>query len=272
MPTPMGALPHHNPQPEGLVKIDFKSSPPYCPFSLAVNPIESYLVALRSLEGPTLMRVGPVHRQQSTENFAPMIDVKAITELHLTAVERWHHGPLDNPYSDFLKLVCQQHQYNFLLWHEEDKARSPEATDAEIAAVKRRIDQLNQQRNDAIEKLDDDLIEKMETWGVRPRPRAKLNTETPGSVIDRLSILALRIYHMEEQANRIDADATHQARCADKLAILREQHKDLSRALAELVADLGAGRKRLKVYRQFKMYNDPTTNPYLYNAAQKPAA
>jgi len=201
-----------------------------------------------------------------------MIDVHAVTELQQTAVERWHRGSLDNPYSDFLELVCRQHQCNYLLWHEEDMARSPEASDAVIAAVKRRIDQLNQQRNDAIERLDDYLIEKMETWGVRPRPRAKLNTETPGSVIDRLSILALRIYHMEEQTQRVNADPAHRARCAEKLAVLREQHKDLSRSLTELAADIAAGRKRLKVYRQFKMYNDPTTNPYLYNAAQKPAA
>jgi hypothetical protein len=201
-----------------------------------------------------------------------MIDVRAVTDLQQTAVDRWHRSGLDNPYGDFLQLVCQQHQCNYLLWHQEDQARSPNASDAAIAAVKRRIDKLNQERNDGIEKLDDFLIDKTETWGVRPRPRAKLNTETPGSAIDRLSILALRIYHMEEQVNRPDAEAAHRARCADKLAILREQHKDLSHSLAELLADIGAGRKRLKVYRQFKMYNDPATNPCLYNSLQKPAA
>ncbi len=201
-----------------------------------------------------------------------MFDVKAITELQQAAVERWHRGPLDNPYSDFLELVCQQHQYNYLLWHEEDMARSPEAGDAVIAQVKRRIDQLNQQRNDAIERLDDYLVQKMDAWGVRPRPKAKLNTETPGSVIDRLSILALRIYHMEEQTKRTDAPSDHRARCAEKLSILRQQHQDLAQSLTELLADIGAGRKRLKVYRQFKMYNDPSTNPCLYNGSKKPAA
>jgi hypothetical protein len=201
-----------------------------------------------------------------------MIDVHAVIGLHQSTVERWHQGELDNPYDDFLQLVCQQHQCNYLLWHQEDLARSPDASDAAIAAVKRRIDKLNQARNDGIEKLDDFLVDKMETWGVHPRPRAKLNTETPGSAIDRLSILALRIYHMDEQANRPDADAEHRSRCAHKLSVLHEQHKDLSKSLADLLADVGAGRKRLKVYRQFKMYNDPTTNPCLYNAVQKPAA
>ncbi len=201
-----------------------------------------------------------------------MIDVRAITELHQTTVERWHQSQPDNPYDDFLQLVCEQHQRNYLLWHEEDRARSPDASDATMAAVKRRIDRLNQERNDGIERLDDFLIGRLHAWGARPRPRAKLNTETPGSVIDRLSILALRIYHMEEQANRAEADEAHRRRAAERLAILREQHRDLSKSLTELLADLAAGRRRLKVYRQFKMYNDPTMNPYLYQAAQKPAA
>jgi hypothetical protein len=201
-----------------------------------------------------------------------MIDIRAVIELHRTTVERWHRGDLDNPYDDFLQLVCEQHQRNYLLWHQEDMARSPDASDATMAAVKRRIDKLNQERNDWIEKLDDCLIRKMESWGTRPRPRAKLNTETPGSAIDRLSILALRIYHMEEQAQRSDATPEHRARAGEKLTILGEQLKDLSESLGELLADVAAGRKRLKVYRQFKMYNDPTLNPYLYSATQKPAA
>jgi hypothetical protein len=200
-----------------------------------------------------------------------MIDIRAVTELHRATVQRWHEAELDNPYEDFLQLVCEQHQRNYLLWHQEDMARNPEASDATIAAVKRRIDKLNQERNDWIENLDDALVRKLESWGARPRQRAKLNTETPGSAIDRLSILALRIYHMEEQARRADATPEHRARAGEKLTILREQLKDLSKSLGQLLADMAAGRKRLKVYRQFKMYNDPTLNPYLY-AAQKPAA
>jgi len=200
-----------------------------------------------------------------------MIDVKAITELHRATAERWHREEADNPYTGFLGLVCEQHRRNFLLWHQEDIARSPEASDATLAQVKRTIDKLNQERNDRIEMLDDELVRQLAAWGATPRPRAKQNTETPGSVIDRLSVLALRIYHMEEQAARPDASEEHRARARSRLAILQEQHGDLSRSLAQLLADIFAGRKRLKVYRQFKMYNDPTLNPYLY-AAKKPAA
>ncbi len=199
-----------------------------------------------------------------------MIDVKAITDLHRDTVQRWHAQEIDNPFSDFLELVCEQHRRNFLLWHQEDIARSPDVADAEIAQVKRAIDRLNQERNDHIEMLDDYLIRRLADWGAVPRPRAKLNTETPGSVIDRLSVIALRIYHMEEQVARLDATEEHRARAQSRLAILREQHSDLAQSLAQLLADILAGRKQVKVYRQFKMYNDPAMNPYLY--ARKPAA
>jgi len=201
-----------------------------------------------------------------------MIDVRAITELHRSRVVRWHQADLDNPYDDFLALVCHQHQRNFLLWHQEDLARSPDATDATMAAVKRAIDKFNQERNDAIEALDDYLLRNLDAWGTRLRPRAKMNTETPGSVIDRLSVLALRIYHMEEQASRTDSGEDHRARAAERLAVLRQQHQDLAKSLSQLLKDIFAGRKELKVYRQFKMYNDPAMNPAIYGARKRPAA
>lgn len=201
-----------------------------------------------------------------------MIDVKAITRLHKTTAERWHRSGPDNPYEGFLSLVCSQHEQNYRLWHQEDIARSPDVADAELAGVKRKIDKLNQQRNDLIECLDDYLIKELETAGIEPRPEARLNTETPGSVIDRLSVLALRIYHMEEQADRTDADRQHRAEANAKLKILRQQRADLSQSLSELSEDIFSGRKRLKLYRQFKMYNDPNMNPYLYQAENKPAA
>jgi len=201
-----------------------------------------------------------------------MIDVREITELHRVTIRRWHQYDIDNPYEGFLLLVCRQHQQNYRLWHQEDIARSPDAADAELAQVKRNIDRLNQQRNDLIERLDDGLIHELTSAGVEPGPQARLNTETPGSVIDRLSILALRIYHMEEQAERADAHQQHRAKAKAKLEILYEQHADLSNSLSELLDDVFSGRKRLKVYRQFKMYNDPMMNPYLYRAGEKPAA
>jgi len=200
-----------------------------------------------------------------------MLDVQKILQLHETTVARWHNGEIDNPYHGFLGLVCSEHQQNFRLWHQEDLARSPAASDAEIAEVKRQIDRLNQQRNDLIERLDDRLIAELRAAGVSPLPEARINSETPGSVIDRLSILALRIYHMEEQTRREDASEEHRLKAAARLQILREQRNDLAQALSELLEDLFAGRKRLKVYRQFKMYNDPTLNPYLYGGKKTAA-
>jgi cell division protein FtsB len=182
--------------------------------------------------------------------------IQAILEIHETSVAKWHEREIDNPFEGFLRLVCLQHEQNFRLWHQEDIARSPDVTDAEIAGVKRAIDKLNQSRNDLIERLDDFLLEELAASGVRIQNDARLNTETPGSVVDRLSILALRLYHMAE----------HLAKATARLAILREQHRDLAASLGELLADIFAGRKRLKVYRQFKMYNDPAMNPYLYGA------
>jgi hypothetical protein len=173
--------------------------------------------------------------------FDPKRIVKAINKLHHETVERWHQVEPDNAYADFLGTVCQQHQYNFLLWHEEDVARSPDVSDARIASVK-------------------------------PAMGAKLNTETPGASIDRLSIMSLRIYHLEEQLERTDVDATHIERVQQRLARCRLQQADLSQSLAEHLFDLAAGRKALKVYRQMKMYNDATLNPYLYRAGKKQVA
>ncbi len=198
-----------------------------------------------------------------------MIDVRQIVEMQRSMVVRWHAEPISNPYEGFLALACQQHSFNYLLWHEEDLARSPDVSDSAIAAVKRAIDGYNQKRNDAIEKLDDHLVEQLRATGVTHPPHARLNTETPGSAVDRLSILALRIFHMEEQANRHDANLGHRAKARSRLEILARQQHDLAQALMELLDDIFAGRKRLEVYRQFKMYNDPTLNPYLYAAGEK---
>lgn len=193
-----------------------------------------------------------------------MIDVSQITALHAETVALWHRQEISNPYTGFLQLVCQQHTFNYQLWHEEDIARSPDVGDAKIAAVKRAIDGYNQKRNDGIEQLDAWLLNELAARNISPAADARQNTETPGSAIDRLSILSLRLYHMQEQAERADATVEHRAKAESRLATLREQHADLSRSLQELLEDIFAGRKRLKVYFQFKMYNDPTMNPYLY--------
>jgi len=201
-----------------------------------------------------------------------MIDVATVVALHRDVVVRWHSQEVDNPYDGFLSLVCRQCSFNYLLWHEEDIARSPDVSDAEIARVKRSIDRYNQQRNDAIEQLDDWITAKLAELNVEPQLSASLNSETAGSVIDRLSILALRIYHLREQTERVDASTQHIESVQRKLAIALAQHDDLSQSLAELLADIFAGHKRHKTYRQMKMYNDPSLNPYLYKASRAAAS
>jgi hypothetical protein len=201
-----------------------------------------------------------------------MIEIRLITELHATCVQHWHQQQIDNQYDGFLEIVCRQHQQNFKLWHQEDIARSPDVSDSDLARVKHAIDKLNQQRNDLIEQIDQAIIQQLNDLRIHARPDAMLNTETPGSAIDRLSILSLRIYHMEEQAFRTDATDEHIAKAKSRLEILYEQHRDLCRSTQDLLDDVFAGRKYTKIYRQLKMYNDPTMNPYLYNAAKRPAA
>lgn len=198
----------------------------------------------------------------------PLIDISQVLELHRSTVELWHLQPVENTYQGVLELVCQQHIFNYELWHQEDVARSRDVTDAEIAKVKRAIDQYNQARNDHIEKLDDWLSQQLEVNGVSPKPDAKLNTETPGSAVDRLSIMSLRLYHYEEQLQREDVDQDHLARMQARIALCQEQRHDLSRSLSELLEEIQAGTKMHKTYRQMKMYNDPTLNPYLYKAAK----
>jgi hypothetical protein len=198
-----------------------------------------------------------------------MLDLNQITALHARCTETWHREPLDNPYAGVLALVCDQFRFNYLLWHEEDRARCPQASDATIAAVKRSIDKLNQQRNDAIEQLDDWLGAELARRGVAPPDGAPQNTETLGSTIDRLGILALRIYHLREQLERPEAGPAHRERVGQKLYVATLQLDDLTRSAQQLADDLTAGRKRHHTYRQLKMYNDPALNPYLAGQASR---
>ena len=193
-----------------------------------------------------------------------MIDVQQVLELHERTVALWHSQPIRNDCQGVMQLVCQQHIFNYELWHQEDIARSPDVSDAEIAQVKRAIDRLNQARNDHIEKLDDWLSSQLIQQQVAPAPHAKQNTETPGSAIDRLSIMALRLYHYREQLERTDTDDQHASKVGERIALCEEQRGDLSRSLTELLADILAGQRVHKTYRQMKMYNDPSLNPYLY--------
>jgi len=186
-----------------------------------------------------------------------------IAELQSKTIAAWYEkDAAENAETDdFLRLVVEQTKQNYLLWNEEDKARRTDVDDRFIAEVKRAIDGLNQKRNDLIEKLDEKLFESI---GAKMREDAPLNSETPGSIIDRLSIGALKSYHMEIESKRAGAGEEHCRKAAAKLAVLREQRKDLAGCLTGLVGDVTAGRRRFRIYRQYKMYNDPSLNPELY--------
>ena len=147
-------------------------------------------------------------------------------------------------------------------WHLEDLIRDPEIDPVEALALKRRIDKSNQDRTDLVEMIDSYFLDKYKD--VQVKADATINTESPAWAVDRLSILALKIYHMEEQVDRKDASAEHLAACKRKLGVLQEQRKDLTSAIDQLIDDIEAGRKYMKVYKQMKMYNDPSTNPVLY--------
>ncbi len=147
-------------------------------------------------------------------------------------------------------------------WHLEDIIRDPQINPMDALQLKRRIDKSNQDRTDLVEMIDSYFHTKYSE--ITPNADATINTESPAWAIDRLSILALKIYHMQEQVERTDASAEHIALCRGKLAVLFEQQKDLSTAIDQLIADIEAGKKYMKVYKQMKMYNDPSTNPILY--------
>ncbi|MCH5311453.1 MAG: DUF4254 domain-containing protein [Prevotella sp.] len=186
---------------------------------------------------------------------------QAIRDYHLTDNI---DAQINNPYA----LESIEHQLytkcwiDTVQWHLEDIIRDPNIQPAEALLLKRRIDRSNQERTDLVERIDAHF--RMVYANVKCQPDARLNTESPAWAIDRLSILALKIYHMKEEAERADASEEHRQKCAGKLAILLEQQKDLSTAIDQLLEDIENGRKYMKVYMQMKMYNDPTTNPVLY--------
>jgi hypothetical protein len=167
------------------------------------------------------------------------------------------------PEEEWLELVRLQHRANFELWHIEDEARTPDATDAELAGVKRRVDRTNQRRNDLAEELDRHLLGWLARQGL-PNEDAELNSESPGLIVDRLSILALKIYHTREEAGRMDAPIGHAERNRARLRILEEQRADLAGCLESLWQETLAGTRRFKLYSQMKMYNDPSLNPAIY--------
>lgn len=195
--------------------------------------------------------------------------VDTCNKIFNDTVARYHvtddvDAPLRNPYAQgtIEHDLCAKAWIDAVQWHLEDIIRDPDIDPVAALALKRRIDKSNQDRTDLVEKIDTYL--RTRYAGVEPLPQATINTESPAWAIDRLSILALKIYHMQEQATRPDATPEHRARCKAKLDVLLEQRADLSTAITQLLDDIAAGRKYMKVYRQMKMYNDPATNPVLY--------
>jgi hypothetical protein len=191
-------------------------------------------------------------------------------EIFNRSIEDYHktndvNAELHNPYDESELIEHMLYKKNWIdtvQWHLEDIIRDPEINAEEALKIKRWIDKSNQERTDMVEYIDSWFLQKYAGVGISSD--AKINTESPAWAIDRFSILALKIYHMKEEASRENASAKHKAQCQNKLNILLEQHKDLSSAIEELLADIASGKKYMKVYKQMKMYNDEDLNPVLY--------
>jgi hypothetical protein len=186
-------------------------------------------------------------------------DYHLTDDVDTTPTIKYTEGTLEH-------LLYQKNWVDTVQWHLEDIVRNPAIDPVEGLALKRRIDASNQVRTDMVEYIDSYFLAKYNT--VTPLPNATINTESPAWAIDRLSILALKIYHMQVEVNRTDASVAHIAACTTKLNVLLEQRIDLSSAIDELLQDIEAGRKYMKVYKQMKMYNDPGLNPILYQQQQ----
>jgi len=199
---------------------------------------------------------------------------KICNEVFLQSVKDYHiindvDARMNNPFEQgsLEYLFYWKNYIDTVQWHLEDIVRDPNIDPVSGLALKRRIDLSNQDRTDLVEKIDDYFLNLYST--VELLPNATLNTESPAWAIDRLSILILKIFHMQEEVNRKEATDEHRNRCAAKLEILLIQQLDLSNSIDELISDISSGRKQMKVYRQMKMYNDPSLNPVLYNLKGK---
>ncbi len=178
--------------------------------------------------------------------------------------ERWHEKPsAENEAEEMGRAIEELHRANFELWHQEDLARDVQSGDAVIAAAKRKIDSINQRRNDQIERCDELLLAELSKKQL-PNPQAELHSETPGMMLDRLSIMSLKMYHTREEMERIPSPPGHRERNLRRLATLEEQRDDLATCLDRLWWRVTHGEIRFQVYRQLKMYNDPDLNPILY--------
>jgi len=188
---------------------------------------------------------------------------RSIADYHLTDNPE---QPINNPFSpgtdEISNLLYQKNWIDTVQWHLEDIIRNPAIDPEKALGIKRWIDKSNQERTDTVEKIDDWYIANLPRTELQPG--AQMNSETPAWMIDRISILTLKIYHMKAEVERADATDEHKIKCNTKLEVLYEQEKDLSLCHDQLIEEIEAGRRYTKVYRQMKMYNDPSTNPVLY--------
>ena len=195
--------------------------------------------------------------------------VELSNHIFSTAVQDYHKtdnvdAPIHNPYAEgtIEHDLYLKNWIDTVQWHLEDIIRDPQIDPVEALALKRRIDHSNQERTDLVERIDSYFWEQYHN--IQPQPDAKINTESPAWAIDRLSILHVKIYHMQEQVNRTDVSAEQHEKCAQKLSVLHEQLQDMTTSISQLLSDYASGARIMKVYRQMKMYNDPTLNPVLY--------
>jgi len=247
------------------------------PLWLAALGNFGFWLAFARMMGALVKKVREVRRysswqpQHHVSEGPRMFEAETITRLQDECIRRWHASPGNRPVhepNELLDAVERQHRANFDLWHIEDEARRPDSTDAQLAFVKRCVDETNQRRNDLAEELDRILLGWLESRGL-PNRGAPMNSESPGLMIDRFSILSLKIFHTREETGRLDAPTGHRDRNRERLAILEEQRTDLANCLDALWWETLAGTRRFKLYRQLKMYNDPSLNPAIYGKTQE---
>ena len=205
---------------------------------------------------------------------AGLLSANAVVDMQDRLTELWHEREIElepegaqadaEVKSLFMEAVREQHLANFELWHIEDQARAPRASDRQIADLKRAIDRTNQRRNDLMERCDAVLLASLKAAGL-PSRGAELHSESPGLMLDRLSILALKIFHTREEIGRANAPEGHAHRNRERLAVLEAQRDDLAGCLERLWQQVITGERRFKVYRQLKMYNDSSLNPAVYS-------
>ena len=203
-----------------------------------------------------------------------MLSAQQCYEVFKRSIDDYHvHDNVDatmrNPFAEgsFESLLYTKNWIDTVQWHLEDIIRNPDIDPTEGLRLKRRIDRSNQERTDTVERIDDAFLAFFRD--VKPMASARINSETPAWLLDRMSILMLKIYHMKEQSERRDASDEHIAKCRQKLDVLEEQKHDMAQAYDELLEDIANGTRRFKVYRQMKMYNDATLNPMLYKSQSR---